>query len=146
MSKFDKGKPEPTLVYYSMIKGIAAVRRFGINKYGSSEDWRTTQPIKHFDALLRHLFDYLNEDECDTESKLPHLYHAAANIMFEIERNYGPGKKDLISRKYKIMTIHESLKTMPKEIEINNIRHEAMFDSLGTFLGYYPCVDGKDIK
>jgi hypothetical protein len=89
MSKNEEGKAEPTLVYWSMIEGLARVRAYGIKKYGKSEDWRTTKSIRHFDAALRHIFAALCGEERDEQSGLPHLYHAAANIMFEIERRYG---------------------------------------------------------
>ena len=86
MSKGNEGKYEPTLVYASCIEAIARVRRFGIDKHGSSEDWRTTEPRLHFDACLRHIEAYLNGEDTDSQSGLSHLAHAAANLMFEIER------------------------------------------------------------
>jgi hypothetical protein len=86
VSKKDDGKYEPTLVYRSLIDAVARVRKYGIEKYGKSEDWRTTPSVKHFDALLRHVYAYLSGEHLDEGSGLPHLWHAAANIMFEIER------------------------------------------------------------
>jgi hypothetical protein len=90
MSKKDEQKPEPSLVYKSLIDGIAKVRKYGIEKYGRSEDWRTTPSVKHFDAMLRHILAFMNGEWTDSASGLSHLYHAAANIMFEIERRDGP--------------------------------------------------------
>jgi hypothetical protein len=93
MSKHEEGKYEPTLVYESMIEGLSRVRAYGIKKYGKSEDWRTTPSIRHFDAALRHLFAFMRGEYADEASSLSHLYHAAANIMFEIERRDGPRVK-----------------------------------------------------
>jgi len=84
--KQPEGKYEPTLVYTSFIKAVARVRRFGINKHGDSEDWRTTPEIAHYDAMLRHIYEALDGRALDDESKQLHLSHAACNIMFEIER------------------------------------------------------------
>lgn len=87
MSKKFEGKPEPTLVYSELIEAIARVRRYGIEKHGTSEDWRSTPRVLHFDAMLRHVYAYMRGEDKDVESGLPHLWHAAANIMFEIVKD-----------------------------------------------------------
>lgn len=86
MSKNDSEKYEPTLIYTSLIKAIAAVRKYGAMKYGSTEDWRTTPPTSHFNAIMRHLSAHLDGEYLDQESGLSHLAHAAATLMMEIER------------------------------------------------------------
>jgi len=91
VSKKPEGKYEPTLIYPSLIKGVAMVRRYGINKHGSSTDWRTTDPLDTLDAMGRHYFGILMGEELDPESSLPHLYHLGANVMFAIEAQYGSG-------------------------------------------------------
>ena len=68
------------------MKYISSVRKYGAEKYGSTEDWRTTEPTRHFDAAIRHINAHLDGEYFDSVSKLPHLAHAASNIMFEIER------------------------------------------------------------
>jgi hypothetical protein len=88
MSKFDKGKYKPSLIYTSLLKEISKVREYGIEKYGSPEDWTTTDPYRHFDAAIRHIRAYISGEQIDAESTLHHLSHAASNIMFEIERLY----------------------------------------------------------
>lgn len=86
MSKNDSKKYEPTLIYTSLIKAIAAVRKHGAEKYGSTEDWRTTPPTNHFNAIFRHLNAHLDGEYWDKDSELPHLHLAASTLMFEIER------------------------------------------------------------
>ena len=95
MSKSDEGKYEPTLVYISFIKAIAKHRRYGINKHGDKEDWRTTEPIKHIEAALRHINAFAEGEEFDPDATIQtsHLAAAATNLMFEIERMYGPKKE-----------------------------------------------------
>ncbi len=88
MGKDDNGKPEPTLVYSSLIIEVAKVRRYGISKYGSSERWREVESIRYFDAMLRHIYAYLDGEDDDAESRLSHLAHTATNVMFEIERRH----------------------------------------------------------
>lgn len=89
MSKKLEGKPELGLVYKSTLEAIAKVRRFGIEKYESSEDWRTTFKWQMQDSMLRHLFAYIEGEELDAESGLPHLAHLITTVAFEIEREYG---------------------------------------------------------
>jgi hypothetical protein len=110
VSKKNEDKPEPTLVYRSFINGLSKVRRFGIEKHGNSEDWRTTEPVQHYDAAMRHLLAYVEGEQCDQESHLNHLYHAATNIMFEIERIDGKGIKCIVRhRKAQIQSASDSL-------------------------------------
>ena len=93
MSKKQEGKPELGLVYKSTLEAIARVRRFGINKHGNSEDWRTTTEFAHQDAMLRHLMAYIDGEELDPESGEPHLSHLITTASFEIERKYGQAQK-----------------------------------------------------
>jgi hypothetical protein len=88
MKKYE-GKYEPTLIYPSLIKALAIVRRYGVNKHGASDDWRTTLRGAHYDAIYRHLLAILDGETLDPESGLPHLWHIATNVMFEVERDYG---------------------------------------------------------
>lgn len=89
-------KPQLSLVYRSFVEEVAKVRAYGLTKYPNAENWRTTTRRQHYDALLRHVFqaiDDLDGDEpnlkLDEESALPHLAHAACNIMFLIEEVKG---------------------------------------------------------
>ena len=85
MSKQNEGKPELSLIYYSFMKEIAKVRKFGVDKYGDKEDWRTTSKQLHYDACLRHIMSKLSGESIDKESGLSHLAHASVNLMFLIE-------------------------------------------------------------
>jgi hypothetical protein len=86
MSKNDQSKWRPSLTYPSAMRAISCVRALGIKKYGSAEDWLTTEPQRHFDAALRHIFAHLEGEYFDAESGELHIAHAITNLMFEIER------------------------------------------------------------
>lgn len=92
MGKFNQQKPRYSLIYNSLLKGICQVREYGIAKYGNSEDWRSTPSIMHYNAALRHIRALFENEEFDNESELPHLFHAASNLMFLIEERYGNTK------------------------------------------------------
>ena len=83
--KADAGKVRPTLVPPSMVMAVATVREYGCQKYHDPENWRKVEPQRYKDALYRHWISYLNGEERDQESGLPHLWHIACNAAFLIE-------------------------------------------------------------
>lgn len=86
-AKADKGKPRLSLVPPELIYAVARVREYGNSKYpqGGENNWRTVEPRRYIDALLRHIYKYIeNPDSVDEESGLSHLDHAGCNIAFLI--------------------------------------------------------------
>ena len=85
MSEFvkqDSGKLRISLIEPQFIKGTAEVLTMGAEKY-SAGNWKNCEDRKRYeDALLRHIYDYLQGNKCDDESGVSHLYHAACNLMF----------------------------------------------------------------
>jgi hypothetical protein len=88
--KADKGKPQCRLVPPEVVRCIAKVREYGLEKYGSAESWRTVEVERYQDAMYRHLLAYI-EDPIgkDEESELPHLWHLACNVAFLCELQKG---------------------------------------------------------
>lgn len=91
-AKRDAGKLRPTLVPTGIIRGIAAVRGFGVKKYHDPENWKQVEPERYRDAAYRHWLAYLDGETYDPESGLPHLWHMACNISFLIEMEAGDGE------------------------------------------------------
>ena len=84
--KADAGKLRLTLVPRAIIKAIAEIREYGVNKYGENESWRKVEVERYKDAAFRHFLAYLDDPSgVDEESGLPHLWHLACNIAFLIE-------------------------------------------------------------
>lgn len=83
--KADAGKLRLTLVPNSLVPAVAAIRGYGVDKYGAMESWREVEPQRYKDALYRHWLAYLSGEKNDTESGLPHLWHLACNAAFLIE-------------------------------------------------------------
>ena len=84
--KKDEGKPDPSLFYTSALYETALVRAFGIEKHGTVDGWKTTKPIEHYNAAIRHIRAVIDGEDLDKESGKLHLAHAICDCMFEIER------------------------------------------------------------
>lgn len=114
-AKADKGKPRPTLVPVSLIRAVTAIREYGCAKYHDPENWRKVEPQRYIDAAYRHWLAYLDGEERDEESGLPHLWHLACNIAFLIEMDIEK-KRNSFSEKLKK---YEEAK---KEVQDNGLR------------------------
>lgn len=87
--KFDQGKPRPELLMHGMpvaLAQIVDVLTFGAKKY-AAHVWRQVENGKgrYTDALYRHLSAYAQGELTDQGSGLPHLAHAATNLLFLME-------------------------------------------------------------
>lgn len=85
----NKGKAPLSLVPLSLIKGVAEViwksSTAGGGKY-PMHNWRKGLFFLDTAACaLRHIFAWLEGEDCDKETGLHHLKHAACNIAFLLE-------------------------------------------------------------
>ena len=81
--KADDGKLRLTLVPRQIIYDIAKIREYGCKKYKDPDNWKKVEPERYRDAMLRHLFAYLDDPQgVDEESGLKHLWHLACNVAF----------------------------------------------------------------
>lgn len=82
-AKHDTGKLKLSTVPPEVIESIAAVRRYGYEKYGAAENWRSISPDRWHEALLRHVLAMWEDPfATDEESGLPVLWHVATNAAF----------------------------------------------------------------
>jgi hypothetical protein len=83
--KFDSGKLPVNLLSSEALLQTAAVLKFGADKY-HAHNWRDgfawSRPLA---AAMRHLLAFNDGEDCDPESGLSHLAHAACCIMFLLE-------------------------------------------------------------
>ena len=103
VAKADAGKLQISLVPTQFIRDVAKVRMYGNEKYHSPANWVTVEKQRYIDALLRHILQYIdNNNAIDDESGLSALSHAACNIAFlcEMERPDWEDRKIEILKKY----------------------------------------------
>ena len=82
-AKADGGKPHPSYVPVEIIEAVMRVREYGNQKYHDPDNWKTVEPERYHEALLRHILRAWNDPYAvDPESGLLHLEHAACNIAF----------------------------------------------------------------
>lgn len=89
-AKADAGKAEIRLVPMEIVWAIAWIRMYGNRKYGDPDNWKTVEPERYRDAMMRHLLAYISDpNSVDEESGYPHLWHAACNLAFLMHFDYG---------------------------------------------------------
>lgn len=89
-AKADAGKAPISLVPMEIVWAIAWIRKYGNEKYGDPNNWKTVEPERYRDALMRHILHYISDPRSvDEESGYPHLWHAACNMAFLMNMDYG---------------------------------------------------------
>ena len=82
-AKSDAGKPHPSFVPPAIIRSVMAVREYGNAKYHDPQNWKTVEPERYHEAMLRHILAAWEDPySVDPESGLMHIEHAACNIAF----------------------------------------------------------------
>ena len=80
--KFDLGKTRLGLIAPEFLEGLGRVLTAGAKKY-SDHNWsKGMHWTRAYDALLRHTNAWNAGEDLDAESGMPHLWHAAAELMF----------------------------------------------------------------
>ena len=79
---YGDNKPDPTMVDPQFILELSKVLGMGAEKY-ARDNWRKgTAYQRRMASAMRHMLAWIEGDDLDPESGLPHLAHAATNCMF----------------------------------------------------------------
>ncbi len=81
--KFDSGKPRYDLLPFSAMDEVAHVLGYGAQKYGE-HNWRAVQDAhsRYIAAAIRHISEYQQGREIDTETGRHALAHAVCSLLF----------------------------------------------------------------
>jgi hypothetical protein len=81
--KLDDGKAPWDLLPINALRAVVDVLGYGARKY-SPGSWRFVPDARrrYYAAALRHLTTWWEGEQDDSESKLPHLGHAACCVLF----------------------------------------------------------------
>lgn len=83
--KRDEGKPRLDLVPMEIVKAIGIVLTKALEDH-TEGSWRSVEIFRFRAAMMRHLVEYMIDPKSvASDSKLPHLWHLAANVSFLIE-------------------------------------------------------------
>jgi len=89
-TQYGLAKPGLSNVPPVPIFAIGEVMATGAAKYGSM-NWRK-DPVSastYYNAAMRHLMAWWDGQDCDPETKLQHLAHAAANLCILMDAHSG---------------------------------------------------------
>jgi hypothetical protein len=80
--KFDSDKCRLDLIDPAFTEGVGNVLTFGAKKY-EAESWKTLEDglRRYLTAAERHILAIKKGEINDSESGLPHAYHAATDLM-----------------------------------------------------------------
>ena len=80
--KFDGDKCRLDLIEPAFTEGVGNVLTFGAKKY-EAESWKTVKDglRRYLTAAERHILAIKKGEFTDSESGLPHAYHAATDLM-----------------------------------------------------------------
>lgn len=95
--KFDSDKCRLDLIDPAFTEGVGNVLTFGAKKY-EAESWKTLEDglRRYLTAAERHILAIKKGEINDSESGLPHAYHAATDLMMVqwfIDNTKGPHTK-----------------------------------------------------
>lgn len=64
------------------LENVVEILTYGAKKY-EPNNWQKVEPLRYFDALIRHLIeDWIRGEDNDQESNKPHASHMHCNAVF----------------------------------------------------------------
>lgn len=82
----DSKKPPLAKLPWKALRAVSGVQQYGHKKYGDFYNYKKGMEVtRQISCSMRHLADYLDGNDLDSESGHSHLAHAATRILFALE-------------------------------------------------------------
>lgn len=82
--KFDENKPHVSAIPKDAVFEAGLALGYGAKKYGDDNYKHGLSVKRTLGAAIRHIYQYLDGEDLDDESKLSHLGHAMASVAMTI--------------------------------------------------------------
>ena len=94
--RYNQGKMPMSyiLTFWNALKGVAAVSKYGEQKYERGNYLKGAPLSQYVDCMMRHLGAWWNGEDNDSESRLPHLSHFAWNALCLVEMSITQPQRD----------------------------------------------------
>lgn len=82
----DEGKPPLANLPWAGIREVAMVQLYGHKKYSDWNNYRKGMEVsRNLSCAIRHISEYMDGNNLDSESGRSHLAHAACRILFVLQ-------------------------------------------------------------
>jgi len=81
-NRYNDTKDKWSLVDFKALRSMVKVLEYGVGKY-DAHNWKKGLPYTDtMESMLRHIYAFLDGEDIDPESGLPHTGHIMCNAMF----------------------------------------------------------------
>lgn len=80
--RYNSDKRKWALVDFDSLEDMVKVLEFGAKKYAEHNWKKGLKTHEIFESMMRHMVAYMNGEDNDSESGLPHTGHIMCNAMF----------------------------------------------------------------
>jgi hypothetical protein len=82
----DGAKPPLAMLPWAGIREVAHVQAYGHKKYGDFHNFRKGIEVsRNLSCAVRHISDFMDGQDLDSESGRNHLAHAACRLLFTLQ-------------------------------------------------------------
>jgi hypothetical protein len=82
--KFDKNKPDYSLLPFAAVDEVVKVLTYGAAKYDRF-NWEKVEAVRYQAATMRHFSTHMQGEKIDPESGISHLAHAICSLLYLLD-------------------------------------------------------------
>ena len=82
--KFDKNKPDYSLLPFAAVDEVVKVLTYGAAKYDRF-NWEKVEAVRYQAATMRHFSTHMQGEKIDQESGISHLAHAICSLLYLLD-------------------------------------------------------------